>query len=82
MAKLAVHTTIDGYMIGATRDIRRGIFPDYWGCDDRDCEIAIWTVDDPEIASHLINQGTSDQEYRDGYEATSVLLRNGVKHAI
>jgi len=64
----------DGYLAGATTNVRRGEDIDYWPYEMRegdDWELAYLDDVPPELAQQLEDQGTSDQYFSDGYEAAN-----------
>lgn len=71
---ILIRVTNDGYLLGATSDLINGQSERYWsdyyeeGMSDYSPEIKEITVNS-EIAKNLLKQGTSEQVYRDGYEA-------------
>lgn len=68
--------TSEGYLAGASRD-RDAAYPSYWDMSWRqeDFEIAELRNVPGDLAARLENMGTSDQDFRDGYEAGNAAER-------
>jgi len=84
--QITAHISEDGYLIGAERADCPGAQTDrFWhhggtGEQCKPCRIETWliTVFPVEAAQSFIQQGTSEQVYRDGYEAYGALRRAGI----
>lgn len=81
MAVIVVHSSPDGYLIGAAENNPASRSYSFWhptgDCEFESCSLTQWEVDD--LAELFTVQGTSDQYYSDGYEAMGYLHKLGQK---
>lgn len=78
--RLLARVTDDGYLLGCTDDFAKGWSERYWTdyYEETDTEIDTIAIEVPSsIVLDLLNHGTSDQTYSDGYEAWQDILRKG-----
>ena len=71
---LLARVTDDGYLLGCTNDLEHGYEEQFWADYYTDAYDAVNThviaiVVPPDMVKHLLDHGTSDQWYSDGYAA-------------
>ena len=79
--RLLARITDDNYLLAATSDFEHGYddkyWPDYYDGDLSEKTDTVLVEVPDNMIDHVLNHGTSDQWYSDGYEAWNEILKKG-----